>query len=456
MPDGVLHPDSQQETHMKVLIVSTPATGHLNPLLPIGRSLMEEGHEVVFLTGSALRQRVEDIGAKFLAFPSEADLDLRDHDAVVPELKNIAPGPEWLRVAVERIFVETIPAQHAGMRRVLRDFAADIIVADDMMFGVVPMLRASRSERPPIVLCGTSILHWRRDDGAPLFLGLPPANNEAQRDEYAAIARDYDRIVNQPLALRLSNILKELGVEPLSTGMYESVVELADAYMQLSVPGFEYPRDVPATVHFVGTPPIMPNQVPLPSWAPDLDGSRKVVLVSQGTVANHDFGLLVRPTLEALAKEPDLLVVATAGGRPVDAIPGSIPDNARVASYLPFEWILPKTDVFVTNGGYGSVNQALSFGIPIVTAGLTEDKADVNARIAWSGVGINLATNEPTPRALGEAVRTVLARPTYRVRAAAIAGEFAKLDTRAEMLRIIRETARTGAWLRTRHMQPAW
>jgi hypothetical protein len=37
-----------------------------------------------------------------------------------------------------------------------------------------------------------------------------------------------------------------------------------------------------------------------------------------------------------------------------------------------------------------------------------------------------------------------------------MAGEFAKLDTRAEMLRIIRETARIGAWLRTQHMQPAW
>jgi len=127
-----------------------------------------------------------------------------------------------------------------------------------------------------------------------------------------------------------------------------------------------------------------------------------------------------------------------------------------VASYLPFEWILPKTDLFVTNGGYGSVNQAMSFGIPIVTAGMTEDKADVNARIAWSGVGINLATNEPTPRALSEAVRSVLAKSTYRSRATAMAGEFAKLDTRAEMLRIIRETARIGAWLRTRHMQPAW
>jgi MGT family glycosyltransferase len=456
MADGVPYRDSQQEIHMKVLIVSTPATGHLNPLLPIGRSLLEEGHDVVFLTGSALRQRIEGIGAKFLAFPPEADLDLRDHDAVVPELKDIAPGPEWLRVALERIFVDTIPAQYAGIRRALRDFPADIIVGDDMMFGVVPMLLGPRSERPPIVLCGTSILHLRRDDGAPLFLGLPPANNKAQRDEYASIARDYDRIVNQPIALRLNKILREFGVGSLSTGMFESVVELADSYMQLSVRSFEYPRDIPATVHFVGTPPIMPNQAPLPSWARDLDGSRKVVLVTQGTVANHDFGLLVRPTLEALAKEPDLLVVATAGGRPVDAIPGPVPDNARVASYLPFEWILSKTDVFVTNGGYGSVNQAMSFGIPIVTAGLTEDKADVNARIAWSGVGINLATNEPTPRALGEAIRTVLAKPTYRARATAMAGEFAKLDTRTEMLRIISETARTGAWLRMRDRQPAW
>lgn len=94
-----------------------------------------------------------------------------------------------------------------------------------------------------------------------------------------------------------------------------------------------------------------------------MDGSRKVVLVTQGTVANHDFGLLVRPTLEALAAERDLLVVATAGGRPVDAIPDPMPDNARVVSYLSFEWILPRTDVFVTNGGYGSVNQAMSLGL---------------------------------------------------------------------------------------------
>jgi hypothetical protein len=52
----------------------------------------------------------------------------------------------------------------------------------------------------------------------------------------------------------------------------------------------------------------------------------------------------------ALANEPDLRVVATPA---LDAIPGPTLGNARLAQYLPFEWMLPKVDVFVTNGGYG-------------------------------------------------------------------------------------------------------
>jgi hypothetical protein len=77
--------------------------------------------------------------------------------------------------------------------------------------------------------------------------------------------------------------------------------------------------------------PIIPNQAPLPSWAHELDGPRKVALVTQGTLADHNFGLVIGPTLAALANEPDLLAVATAGGRPIDAIPSPIPGNARLA-----------------------------------------------------------------------------------------------------------------------------
>jgi MGT family glycosyltransferase len=423
---------------MKVLITSTPATGHLNPLLAITHGLLEDGHDVTIMTANKLRPRVEASGATFLAFPGNADIDPNDLLAIAPELKDIEPGPEWLSVAVQRLFVDRIPAQYEGLQRALRDDQPDVIVGDDMIFGVLPMLLGPRENRPPVVLCGTSILHSTRDDGAPHFLGLPHATTQAERDRYAEIAKDYDRVINEPVGRRVNEILSNLGVERrLEMTMFDSVSVLADAYLQLSVPSFEFPRKLPPNVHFVGRPPIVPNQAPLPPWADELDGSRKVILVTQGTVANHDFGLLVAPTLAALANEKDLLVMVTTGGRPVDTIPGAIPSNARIASYLPFEWAMEKADVFVTNGGYGSVNQALSFGVPIVGAGLTEDKADVNMRIGWSGAGINLETNQPTPQAVRAAVRDVLDQPNYLARAKAIAGEFAKLDTRAEIIRII-------------------
>ena len=422
---------------MKILIASAPATGHLNPLLAVGRILIAEGHDVVYLSGTAVRGRIEGAKAAFRPLPADADIDPSDIFAVVPELKGMPPGPEWLRVAVEGVFVNRIPAQHQGLQQVLRDFPADVIVSDDMFFGVLPLLLGPRSQRPPIVLCGTSILHWYRQDGAPHFAGLAPATTQAQFEEYAAISREHDRIIDQPVARRLNRLLSDLGVGPLSMTLFDSVVALADAYLQLTVQSFEFPRSFPPSVQFIGALPIIPNQAPLPSWAHELDGSRKVVLVTQGTVANHDFGLLIAPTLAALANEPDLLVVVTAGGRPIDELPGPIPTNARLASYLPFEWLLPKVDVLVTNGGYGSVNQALSFGIPLVTAGLTEDKADVNVRVAWSGVGINLATNEPTPQALRDAIRSVLDKANYRSRASSMANEFARVDTRSEILRIV-------------------
>jgi len=424
---------------MKILITSTPATGHLNPLLAITQILFADRHEIAILTGSAYRARVEASGAKFYSLPEAADFDPNNAFSRAPELKTIPPGLEWLRIACERLFVDTVAAQHEGMLQTLRQFPADIIIGDDMVFGVLPMLLGPRSQRPPIVLCGTSFLHWTREDGAPNFLGLPPATTDEQRDRYAVLAREYDAAVDQPVLRRLNQVLKGFDVGPIAMPLFHSVVALADSYLQLSVPSFEFPRETPPSVHFVGTPPIIAKQVPLPPWAEELDGTRKIVLVTQGTVANHNFNLLVAPTLAALADEPDILVIATAGGRPVDAIPGKIPANARVASYLPFEWLLPKVDVLVTNGGYGSVNQALSFGIPLVTAGLTEDKADVNARVAWSGVGVNLATNEPTQQALREAVRTVLDEPRYCMRASELADEYAGIDTRSEILRAIGE-----------------
>ncbi|MHA7652376.1 glycosyltransferase [Mycobacterium sp. ML4] len=115
------------------------------------------------------------------------------------------------------------------------------------------------------------------------------------------------------------------------------------------------------------------------------DGSRPVVHVTQGTVANVDYRQAIAPTLQALADENVLVVVST-GRRPLDTLP-SLPGNARAATFLPYDKLLPRTDVYVTNGGYGGVQYALRCGVPIAATGGEEDKPGVGARVAWSAAG---------------------------------------------------------------------
>ena len=92
------------------------------------------------------------------------------------------------------------------------------------------------------------------------------------------------------------------------------------------------------------------------------------------------------------------MVVVATGGRPLDTLP-PLPVNARAATYLPYDELLPRTAVYVTNGGYGGVQYALRYGVPIVATGGKEDKPEVGARVAWSGVGRRIRSERPSPRA---------------------------------------------------------
>jgi MGT family glycosyltransferase len=431
---------------MKFIIASPPFTGHLNPMLSIARTLIAGGHEVVVTTGTYLRKRVEAAGARFVPLLPGADFENGDMNKVHPEHSLIPPGPARVEAEFGDNIIEPMPYQYEGLRQILETFKADAIIADALFTGTLPFLFGPRAKRPVIIHSNPSMLVSERDDGAPGGMGFPPAETDAQLEEYRAARKVADRLCLDLLKARADRLLAQYGLGPSTMPLFDVITAMPDAFIQATVPGFEYPRrNLPSTVRFVGCLPVPPSNLPDPDWIGDLDGSRKVVLVTQGTYANFDLGQLIAPTLAALANEPDVLVVATTGGRPVSEIPGNIPGNARLAEFLPFERLLAKVDVAVTNGGYGTVSLALKAGIPLVVAGLTEDKADITTRVAWSGAGINLAVNEPTPDAVRDAVRAVLDKPTYREHARRLAAEFAAYDTPAEVLRLVEGCVRAAA-----------
>lgn len=406
-----------------VLIATFPAHGHVTPLLAVAAHLVDRGDRVRFLTGSRFAAVVEATGATFLPWPGEADFDdQQDLAATFPE-RTALKGAKAIAFDLEHVFVLPARAQYDAIMAARAEEPVEVVLADPALAGVGLLLGRAPEDRPPVVVCGVLPLTINSRDTAPYGMGLTPLPGPAGRLRNAALRALAARTVF-PRAQRLADDLhqalhgRRLGYPVMDFPRH------ADAIVQFTVPEFEYPRsDAPPTLHFAGPISASGSRAPLPPWWDELDGSRPVVHVTQGTVANRDHRQVIRPALEGLAGDDVLVVVAT-GGRPLDTLP-PLPPNARAAEFLPYDDLLPRTSVYVTNGGYGGVQYALRHGVPIVTSGGKEDKPEVAGRVAWSGVGLRLRSETPSAEAVGTAVRTVLTDGRYREAAQRVAASMA-------------------------------
>ncbi len=425
-----------------ILIATVPIHGHVTPMLAVARRFADRGDRVRFLTGARFADAVSQAGAEFLALPPLADFDDRlDLNERFPERVGLK-GSASVAFDIEQVFMSPAPAQHEAVMAAHRAERADVLLVDPAFAGAAVVLGYPRAERPAVVVCGVLPLSLASRDTAPYGMAIAPMAGGLGRLRNSALASLAGRVL-APTERRADEMYREVhGVD--MPGAVLDWSRRADAIAQFTVAEFEYPRsDAPDTLHFVGPISAPGSTAPRPDWWGDLDGSKPVVHVTQGTFANKDFGQLVGPTLEALADEDVLVVVAT-GGRPLDTLP-PLPANARAAEFLPYDELLPKTDVYVTNAGYGGVQYALRHGVPIVASGGQEDKPEVGARIAWSGVGRRIRAIAPQPKTLRGAIRSVLRDERYRRAARAMAVRMEATGGFADLAAIVDRLAADSA-----------
>jgi len=85
---------------------------------------------------------------------------------------------------------------------------------------------------------------------------------------------------------------------------------------------------------------------------------------------------------------------------------------------------MPGADVVVTHAGLGTVGAALHHGIPLVCTPIGRDQTLNANRVAAVGAGIALESS-PESDQVADCVRAVLADPSYRRAAGAMAKESA-------------------------------
>lgn len=276
--------------------------------------------------------------------------------------------------------------------------------------------------------------------------GIPPDNTEGGRSINAEMTAAAKKALGS-LTAAYTQTMQKLGVTKPTGYVFDDMVTSPDSYLQLSIRDLEYPRsDLREGLKFVGRVPtgLLGDSGLPPWWRLIVDNKKPLVVVSQGTLSNEPEDLTI-PAIEGL-RDLDVLVVATLVRK--DHIENyEPPSNVKIAQWIPFEKLLPYTDVVINNGGYGTINLALSLGVPLVLAGLSEDKKEANARTAWTGAAIDLASNRPTPAAVRKAVQEILKEPRYKARALELQAEYRKCDSLGDIAATIDKMGKVGAKL---------
>jgi MGT family glycosyltransferase len=374
---------------MRILAYTSPARGHLYPLVPILDELAGRGHEIAVRT---LSSQVSLMAARgFDAAPIAPAIEAIHHE----DYRGRTPGARLKRGLAT--FAARAPEEVLDLRAAIAARRTEALLVDCGTWGANA---AAEAWGGPWAQWFPYPLPLSSRDAPPFGPGLKPARGP--------LGRLRDRAV-RPLAIRtleraslpaFNAIRARVGVPPYATA--DDMFTTPPLLLYMTSEPFEYPRsDWPGSVRLVGPCPWDPP-AEAPAWLEQVD--RPIVLVSTSSEFQDD-GRLVTTALEALAGE-DVQVVATL---PSAALPGAVPPNARVEPFVPHARILERAACAITHGGAGVTQKALAAGVPVCVVPFGRDQLEVARRVEVAGAGTRLPAARLNPARLRQRVRSALA-----------------------------------------------
>lgn len=422
-PFGLLR---QVRPGTKVLFANVPADGHFNPLTPLAKHLKDIGCDVRWYTSKVYAQKVNRMGIQL--YPLVKALDVHDGitDDLFPDRVNHRRQVSKLIFDMIQVFIYRAPEYFEDVKDIYQEFPFELMIAD-MTFGAIPMVREKL--RIPVIGIGIMPLSGTSKDLPPSGLGLTPSKSLLGRPKQAMLRFAANKLVfNKPNQV-LRKVMAENGIDTLGANVFDYFTNAPTLLLQSGTPSFEYHRtDLGKNIRFVG--PLLPDikRKEVKGWYDQkVKQYKNVLLVTQGTIEKN-YSKLIVPTLEAF-KNTDTLVIATTGGNGTEALKENYPeDNIIIEDFIPFNEVMPYAHAFITNGGYGGVLAAIQHKLPMVVAGVHECKLEINARIGFFQLGLNLKTEKPSSSKIRKGVEKVLTEDSFKRNVHRLAREFSQYD----------------------------
>jgi len=383
--------------------------------------LKDAGHDVRWYAGPSYAARLEKLGIPYYPFQRATEINQENIAELFPERANLR-GPALIRFEGKHIFTSNVGNFFEDIQEIDTTFSFEVLFCD-AAFYAMKLVKEKLGKQ--VCAFGVAPSLETSKDVPPNFLGLKPAKTALGKIIHQGMRAMMERMVMDEIKATYNATLDSYGLAPIEGSWFDISYRSPDVLFQSGVPGFAYPRrESNPRVKFVGA--LLPYKAAINrtfSHAEKLDEYERVILISQGTIDNKDPHKLIVPALEALKDTGSLLIVAT-GYSKTEELRESYPqDNIIVEDFIDFDFILEHVELFICNGGYGSVLLGLSKGVPLVTAGIREGKNDINAHVDYFGAGIDLRTESPKPNDIRRAAERILSEPHWKQNVARLSAE---------------------------------
>jgi MGT family glycosyltransferase len=415
---------SSIEPGTKILFANVPADGHFNPLTGLAVHLKNIGCDVRWYTSKTYEDKVRKLGIPFYGLQKAVDISAStDLETIFPERKKYKGQISRLKFDMINAFILRGPEYYEDIKEIHKEFEFELMIAD-ITFAGIPFVKEKMNI--PVVSISIVPLPETSKDLPPSGLGLTPDYSFFGRLKQSALRFIADTLLFAKPTRVMRKILADYGIDAGNANIFDLLIRKSTIVLQSGTPGFEYKRsDMSDNIHFAG--PLQPyskGKQKSSAWDREkLSKYDKVILVTQGTV-ERDVEKLIVPTLEAFQNSDCLLVVTTGGSGTEELRQRYRGDNVLIEDFIPFDEIMPYADVYVTNGGYGGVLLSIKHQLPMVVAGLHEGKNEINARVGYFQIGVNLKTEKPSVLQLRRAVEEILANESYAENVKSLSQEF--------------------------------